>query len=108
MTTGLASGVRVPGVTTHFGDEKNDRGPTMAQWPVPFITGDDSARLAARVLRVKHVLYPRVVDAVAGERVTLAACRDGRRLFSSTDAEFTMLSRKDDCLVEAIDRALHG
>jgi phosphoribosylglycinamide formyltransferase 1 len=104
----LASGVTVTGVTTHFVDEEFDSGPIIAQWPVPVLTGDDSAALAARVLRVEHVLYPRVVDAVAGERVTLAACLDGRRLFSSTDAQFTMLSRTDDCLVEAIDRALHG
>jgi phosphoribosylglycinamide formyltransferase-1 len=104
----LASGATVTGVTAHFVDEEYDRGPIIAQWPVPVLTGDDSAALAARVLRVEHVLYPRVVDAVAADRVTLAACRDGRRLFSSTDAEFTMLSRKDDCLVEAIDRALHG
>ena len=102
----LASGATVTGVTAHFVDEEYDRGPIIAQWPVPVLTGDDSAALAARVLRVEHVLYPRVVDAVAGGRLTLADCRRGRRLFGQADAEFTMLSRKDDCLVEAIDRAL--
>ena len=102
----LASGATVTGVTTHFVDEEYDRGPIIAQWPVPVLTGDDSAILAARVLRVEHVLYPRVVDAVAGGRLTLADCRAGRRLFGPADAEFSLLSRKDDCLVEAIDRAL--
>jgi phosphoribosylglycinamide formyltransferase 1 len=103
----LAAGVTVTGVTVHFVDEEYDRGPIIAQWPVPVLSEDDSETLAARVLRVEHVLYPRVVDAVAGGRLTLAACRDGRRLFATPDAEFTLLSRKDDCLVEAIDRALH-
>jgi len=102
----LASGATVTGVTAHFVDEEYDRGPIIAQWPVPVLRGDDGATLAARVLRVEHVLYPRVVDAVAGGRVTLAACRGGRRLAGPADVEFTMLSRKDDCLAEAIDRAL--
>ena len=52
----LASGATVTGVTAHFVDEEYDRGPIIAQWPVPVFTGDDSARLAARVLRVEHVL----------------------------------------------------
>ena len=102
----LASGATVSGVTAHFVDEEYDRGPIIAQWPVPVLSGDDIATLAARVLRVEHVLYPRVVDAVAGGRLTLAACRGGRRLEGAADVEFTMLSRKDDCLAEAIDRAL--
>jgi formyltetrahydrofolate-dependent phosphoribosylglycinamide formyltransferase len=102
----LAAGATVTGVTAHFVDEEYDRGPIIAQWPVPVLTGDDSATLAARVLRVEHVLYPRVVDAVAGGRLTLAACRSGRRVAGAADVEFTMLSRKDDCLAEAIDRAL--
>jgi len=102
----LASGVTVTGVTAHFVDEEYDRGPIIAQWPVPVLGGDDRASLAARVLRVEHVLYPRVVDGVAGGRLTLAGCRAGRRLAGSADTEFTMLSRKDDCLAEAIDRAL--
>ena len=102
----LASGATVTGVTAHFVDEEYDRGPIIAQWPVPVLSGDDGPSLAARVLRVEHVLYPRVVDAVAGGRLTLADCRGGRRLAGGTDAEFTMLPRKDDCLAEAIDRAL--
>jgi formyltetrahydrofolate-dependent phosphoribosylglycinamide formyltransferase len=102
----LAAGATVTGVTVHFVDEEYDRGPIIAQWPVPVLTGDDAATLAARVLRVEHLLYPRVVDAVAGGRVSLAACRDGRRLHAVSDAQFIMLSGKDDCFVEAIDRAL--
>jgi formyltetrahydrofolate-dependent phosphoribosylglycinamide formyltransferase len=102
----LAAGVTVTGVTVHFVDEEYDRGPIIAQWPVPVRTRDDPPTLAERVLRVEHLLYPRVVDAVAGGRVTLAACREGRRLLAATDAQFIMFSGKEDCLAEAIDRAL--
>ena len=102
----LAAGTTVSGATVHFVDEEYDRGPIIAQWPVPVLSGDDSRALAARVLRIEHVLYPRIVGAVADGRITLAACRAGRRLFAPNDAEFNMLSSKDDCLVEAIDRAL--
>lgn len=102
----LAAGVTVTGVTVHFVDQVYDRGRIIAQWPVPVLAGDDCGSLAARVLRVEHLLYPRVVDAVAGGRVTLASCEVGPCVTGPRDAEFTMLSRKDDCLAEAIDRAL--
>jgi formyltetrahydrofolate-dependent phosphoribosylglycinamide formyltransferase len=102
----LAAGVAVTGVTVHFVDEEYDRGPIVAQWPVPVLAGDDRHSLAERVVRVEHLLYPRVVNAVAAGRVTLATCRDGRRLAGSADVEFIMLSRKEECLAEAIDRAL--
>src|SRR5437868_4639064 len=102
----LAAGVAVTGVTVHFVDEEYDRGTIIAQWPVPVIAGDDPNTLAARVLRVEHLLYPRVVNAIAGGRLTLAECRSGPRLVAHSDAEFIMLSRKDDCLAEDIDRAL--
>jgi folate-dependent phosphoribosylglycinamide formyltransferase PurN len=101
----LAAGVAVTGVTVHFVDEVYDRGTIIAQWPVPVLPGDDRERLAARVLRVEHVLYPRVVNAVAGGKITLAACQRGERPGGAV-AEFTMLSREDDCLAEDIDRAL--
>jgi folate-dependent phosphoribosylglycinamide formyltransferase PurN len=102
----LAAGVSVSGVTVHFVDEVYDRGRIIAQWPVPVLAGDDRDALAARVLRVEHILYPRVVDAIAAGRVTLASCNAGPLFSAPADAEFTMLSRKDDCLAEAIDRAL--
>src|SRR5438105_1514037 len=98
----LAAGVGVTGVTVHFVDEEYDRGRIIAQWPVPVLAGDYRASLAARVLRVEHLLYPRVVDAVAGGSLTLASCQAGPRLVGPADAQLTMLSRKDDCLAEAI------
>ncbi len=65
----LQSGARVSGVTVHFVDEEFDRGTIVAQWPVPVLAGDDAAALAARVLSAEHILYPRVVEAVAAGRL---------------------------------------
>ncbi|HEX6052198.1 MAG TPA: phosphoribosylglycinamide formyltransferase [Gemmatimonadaceae bacterium] len=72
----LDAGVRVTGVTVHFVDEEYDRGPIIAQWPVPVLPHDTPESLARRVLAVEHVLFPRAVRAVALGRVTLGA--DGR------------------------------
>lgn len=58
----LAAGATVTGPTVHFVDEEYDRGPIIAQWPVPVRADDDPHALATRVLRVEHLLYPRVVD----------------------------------------------
>lgn len=76
----VAAGVRVSGATVHFVDEQYDRGPIVAQWPVP-VTADDTAdTVAARVLRVEHRIYPRAIAAVASGHITLGA--DGRVLGS--------------------------
>ena len=72
----LDAGVRLTGATVHFVDEEYDRGPIIAQWPVPVLPGDTADVLAARVLAVEHRLYPAALDAVARGRVTLGA--DGR------------------------------
>jgi folate-dependent phosphoribosylglycinamide formyltransferase PurN len=68
----LASRVPMSGATVHFVDEVYDRGAVIAQWPVPVHPSDDEHTVAARVLRVEHVLYPRVVQAVAAGDVRLA------------------------------------
>ena len=69
----LAHGNTVTGVTVHFVDEAYDRGPIIAQWPVPVLPGDTPATLGARVLAVEHQLYPLCVAAVAAGAVTLNA-----------------------------------
>jgi phosphoribosylglycinamide formyltransferase 1 len=61
----LAAGCRVTGVTVHWVDERYDEGRIIAQWPVPVLPGDTPERLAARVLRIEHRLYPAAVAAVA-------------------------------------------
>jgi len=57
----LASGAAISGATVHYVDEEYDRGPIIAQWPVPVRAGDTPESLAARVLEVEHRLLPRVV-----------------------------------------------
>lgn len=67
----LASGAAVSGVTVHFVDEAFDRGPIIAQWPVPVSPNDSAQTLAARVLAVEHLLYPRIVHALCSGRIRL-------------------------------------
>jgi formyltetrahydrofolate-dependent phosphoribosylglycinamide formyltransferase len=66
----------VSGPTVHFVDDVYDHGAVIAQWRVPVRPDDDEHRLAARVLRAEHLLFPRVVQAVAAGEVRLAP--DGR------------------------------
>lgn len=84
----IAAGVRVTGVTVHFVDEQYDRGPIIAQYPVPVMPDDTPQVLAARVLAVEHRLYPPVLDAVAQGRVTLGAdgCVSGLESITSVVA----------------------
>ncbi|MDQ3949533.1 MAG: phosphoribosylglycinamide formyltransferase [Gemmatimonadota bacterium] len=83
----LDAGATVSGVTVHFVDQVYDRGPVIAQWPVPVLAGDTTASLAARVLRVEHVLYPIAVNAVAAGQVALAADGSVHRLTARAAAD---------------------
>jgi folate-dependent phosphoribosylglycinamide formyltransferase PurN len=49
----------------HLVDNEYDRGPIVAQWRVPVEESDTPESLAARVLAVEHIVYPRVVEMVA-------------------------------------------
>ena len=72
----LAARALASGPTVHFVDEVYDHGAVIAQWRVPVQLADDEHTLAARVLRAEHLLYPRVVQAVAAGDVQLT--NDGR------------------------------
>jgi phosphoribosylglycinamide formyltransferase/phosphoribosylglycinamide formyltransferase-1 len=61
----IASGAKESGVTVHLVDDDYDRGPIVAQWRVPVEKSDTAESLAARVLDVEHVVYPRAVEMVA-------------------------------------------
>ena len=54
----LASGATLSGPTIHYVDEAYDTGSILAQWPVPVLADDSPDSLAARVLKVEHILYP--------------------------------------------------
>jgi phosphoribosylglycinamide formyltransferase 1 len=103
----LESGASVTGVTAHFVDEVYDHGRIIAQWPVPVFPADDAGTLAARVLRVEHLLYPRVVDAVAAGRTTVINYAIlGSQSLVDTKPSFTLLPHEDSRLAENIDIAL--
>lgn len=61
----LASGARTTGVTAHFVDDEYDHGPRIAEWRISVLETDTPESLAARVLEVEHLVFPRVVDMVA-------------------------------------------
>jgi formyltetrahydrofolate-dependent phosphoribosylglycinamide formyltransferase len=61
----IAAGISESAVTVHLVTELYDDGPPLAIWPVPVLEGDTPDALAARVLRVEHVVFPRIVDALA-------------------------------------------
>lgn len=95
----IDAGVRVSGATVHLVDEDYDRGRIVAQWPVPVLAGDDAHTLAARVLRVEHLLLPRVVNAVAAGRELTAARPAGDAFALTTNFDA-------DRLADAIERFL--
>ena len=95
----LASGARMSGPTVHFVDELYDHGATIAHWPVPVMDGDDEQTLAARVLRAEHLLFPRVVQAVASGAISLGS--DGKVIRVAFDP-----SLDDATLGNMLDRTM--
>lgn len=61
----LASGTRTTGVTVHLVDDEFDHGPIVAQWRLRVMENDTAESLAARVLEVEHLIYPRAVEMIA-------------------------------------------
>lgn len=57
----LEAGCKVAGATVHFVTPELDYGPIVMQGAVPVLPGDDEHTLAARVLAIEHVIYPRSV-----------------------------------------------
>ena len=103
----LHAGASLSGPSVHFVDEVYDHGALIAQWPVPVLPDDDDRTLAARVLRAEHLLYPRVVDAVAGGEVRLGD--DGRvhgERFRGARLPVMDPSLDDRALAEELDRTL--
>lgn len=97
----LLSGARVSGATVHYVDEEYDRGAILAQWPVPVLADDSVQSLSSRVLKVEHVLYPRVVDAVASGRWRF----DARPRAVPDAAAFALMHWDEHRLIEEIEHA---
>jgi phosphoribosylglycinamide formyltransferase 1 len=68
----LAAGVKVHGCTVHFVTAELDHGPIVVQAGVPVLADDDAARLAARVLKQEHLVYPRAVRWFLDDRLQLS------------------------------------
>jgi phosphoribosylglycinamide formyltransferase-1 len=67
----LAAGVKVHGATVHFVTPELDHGPIVIQAVVPVLPGDDAERLAARVLKQEHVIYPLAIRWFLDGRLSL-------------------------------------
>jgi folate-dependent phosphoribosylglycinamide formyltransferase PurN len=61
----IAAGLKETAVTVHLVTEQYDAGPPLAMWPVPVLDSDTPDTLAQRVLRVEHIIFPRILDALA-------------------------------------------
>ena len=70
----IEAGVKVSGCTIHFVEAAVDAGPIIAQAAVPVLETDTSESLQARIQRVEHALYPKVIAKVLAGRYE----RDGR------------------------------
>jgi phosphoribosylglycinamide formyltransferase-1 len=97
----LQSGARVSGATVHYVDEEYDRGAILAQWPVPVLADDTVKSLADRVLKVEHVLYPRVIEAVASGKWRF----DARPRAVPDSAAFSLMNWDEKRLVNEIEDA---
>lgn len=57
----LDAGVKVSGATVHEVTPELDAGPSVMQGVVPVLEDDDADRLAARILKVEHEIYPKAL-----------------------------------------------
>jgi len=71
----LDHGVKFSGCTVHFVDEGVDSGPIILQSVVPVYDSDDKAELSRRILEQEHLLYPRAIQLIIEDRLTLSARR---------------------------------
>ncbi len=67
----IDAGARISGCTVHLVTPELDSGPIIAQAAVPVLPGDTADRLAARILRQEHRLYPEVVRWFAEGRISV-------------------------------------
>jgi phosphoribosylglycinamide formyltransferase-1 len=86
----LAAGVKVHGCSAHFVTAELDSGPIVIQAAVPVLPGDDAGKLAARVLRQEHVIYPR---ALRWFLEGLLVIDNGRVRVKDGDAQFIFSDR---------------
>jgi phosphoribosylglycinamide formyltransferase-1 len=59
------AGVSSTGVTVHLVDDKVDHGPIIAQEALQIKRGDTLKTLEARIHKLEHKMYPKVIDLFA-------------------------------------------
>ena len=101
----LDSGANISGPTVHFVDEEYDTGSILAQWPVPVMAGDTPDTLAARVLKVEHLIYPLAVEHLCR---AVAEGRDVPRPFPTGEAFQTAASFSATEIAGQIEAAFKG
>ncbi len=69
----LDAGVKFAGCTVHYVVPEVDSGPIIAQAVVPVLPGDDAGKLAQRILKQEHRIYPQVIRWIAEGRVSVDA-----------------------------------
>tara|TARA_B100000674_G_scaffold496349_1_gene526298 strand:+ start:962 stop:1636 length:675 start_codon:yes stop_codon:yes gene_type:complete len=67
----LDAGVKFAGCTVHYVVPEVDSGPIIAQAVVPVQPGDDAGKLAQRILKQEHRVYPQVIRWIAEGRVSV-------------------------------------
>jgi phosphoribosylglycinamide formyltransferase-1 len=70
-------GVRFSGCTVHFVNEECDEGPIIIQAVVPVFPEDTEERLAARILKQEHRIYPQAIQLYSEGRLRV----EGRKVF---------------------------
>ena len=68
-------GVKLAGCTVHFVDEQVDHGPIIIQAAVPVLDDDDADRLAARILKCEHRIFPRALALYCAGRLEIVGRR---------------------------------
>jgi phosphoribosylglycinamide formyltransferase-1 len=71
----LDAGCRVSGATVQFIDDTYDTGPIALQRAVPVFQTDTAETLAARVLKVEHVILPLAVELFCKGRLSVVGGR---------------------------------
>ena len=68
----LEHGVKFSGCTVHFVDEGVDSGPIILQSVVPVYDSDDEEALSKRILEQEHIIYPRAIQLMVENRLTVS------------------------------------
>jgi len=71
----LAYGVKVAGCTVHFVDEGMDTGIIILQEAVTVLDNDSKETLHRRIHAVEHRLYPRAINLVLSDKITIIGRR---------------------------------